>query len=218
MPETTESRRPLKSRQSRWARELAKALGRARVRPNWISIAGVIFAGLAAAFLVLTPQYQGAARSTLFVAAAAAIQLRLLANLMDGMVAIEGGMQTKLGLLFNDLPDRLADALILVAAGYAVQWVRWGAELGWAAALLALMTAYVRLLGGAMGATQWFIGPMAKQHRMAVLTTACLLAALEAAVGRTEHVITAALAVVSLGSVATLVRRLRRIITEVQAN
>ena len=178
----------------------------------------IFFAGLAAACLVLTPKRQGPTTSTLFVAAAVAIQLRLVANLMDGMVAIEGGMQTKLGLLFNDLPDRLADALILVAAGYAIQWVRWGAELGWAAALLALMTAYVRLLGAAMGATQWFIGPMAKQHRMAVLTAACLLAALEAAIGRTEHVITAALMVISLGCVATLVRRLRRIIAEVQAN
>src|SRR5262249_14986290 len=182
MPKTTESRRPLKSRQSRWAHALATALTRALIPPNWISLTGIFFAGLAAACLVLTPKRQGPTRSTLFVAAAVAIQLRLVANLMDGMGALEAGMQTKLGLLFNDMPERLADALILVAAGYAIQWVRWGAELGWAAALLALMTAYVRLLGAAMGATQWFIGPMAKQHRMAVLTAACLLAALEAAI------------------------------------
>jgi len=50
--------------------------------------------------------------------AVAGIQGRLLCNMLDGMVAIEGGRQTKSGEIFNDLPDRVADAVIFVCAGY----------------------------------------------------------------------------------------------------
>jgi phosphatidylglycerophosphate synthase len=73
---------------------------------------------------------------------AAAVQLRLLCNLLDGLVAIEGGRGSATGELFNELPDRVSDVLALVAAGYAVTWVAWAPELGWAAALAAVLTAY----------------------------------------------------------------------------
>lgn len=66
-------------------------------------------------------------------------------------------------------------ALILVAAGYAAG-IAW---LGWLAALLAVTTAYVRLLGGSLAVPQDFGGVMAKQHRMAVLTGALVLQAVE---------------------------------------
>ena len=50
------------------------------------------------------------------------------------MVAVEGGRRTKSGEVFNDLPDRLSDPLILVGAGYALPYA-WGPQLGWAAGL-----------------------------------------------------------------------------------
>jgi phosphatidylglycerophosphate synthase len=45
------------------------------------------------------------------VATAACIQLRLLCNLLDCMVAIEGGKSAPTGALFNEMPDRFADPL-----------------------------------------------------------------------------------------------------------
>jgi phosphatidylglycerophosphate synthase len=105
-----------------------------------------------------------------FVAAAVCVQLRLLCNLLDGMVAIEGGKSTASGALFNEIPDRLADALFLVPLGYASGYL-W---LGWLAALLAVLTAYIRVLGGALGQPQNFGGILPKQRRMAVLTVALL--------------------------------------------
>ena len=54
-----------------------------------------------------------------FVLAAVCVQLRLLCNLLDGMVAIEGGKQSPTGMLYNEFPDRVADSLFLVALGYA---------------------------------------------------------------------------------------------------
>src|SRR5215475_6504615 len=93
------------------------------------------------------PFSQPAMRAALLVVAAAGIQLRLLCNLLDGMVAVEGGRGTKSGEVFNDAPDRLADVLIFVGAGYALRWPDWGSALGWAAAVVAVLTAYVRILG-----------------------------------------------------------------------
>src|SRR5439155_982956 len=106
----------------------------------------------------------------------------LLCNLLDGMVAIEGGLQSKSGDVFNEVPDRVSDALILVGAGYATApalGLAWAGALGSAAALLAVLTAYVRALGAALGTGQDFRGPMAKPHRMAALTAACLAGAFE---------------------------------------
>ena len=48
------------------------------------------------------------------------VQLRLLCNLLDGMVAVEGGRSSPVGALYNEVPDRVADSLLLVALGYAV--------------------------------------------------------------------------------------------------
>src|SRR5262249_51503275 len=133
------------------------------------------------------------------------------------MVAIEGGKKTKSGEVWNDLPDRLADALILVPVGYAVGAAGWGSGLGWAAALLAVLTAYVRVLGGSLGLPQDYAGPMAKQHRMAVMTVAAVLGAAEAALGAPARVLLVALVVVVVGSAATVIRRTYRIVRALEA-
>src|SRR6202007_481408 len=98
----------------------------------------------------------------------------LLANVVDGLVAIEGGKRSALGDLWNELPDRLTDSIILVSLGVAFG----AAWLGWLGALLALATAYVRVLGGALGQVQRFSGPMAKPQRMFVATLALVPAAI----------------------------------------
>ncbi len=166
-------RRPLASRDTRWARRIASMLARSSVTPNQISSISIVFAALGAIALV-------DARPLALVGAAIGVQLRLLCNLIDGMVAIEGGKQSATGALYNEFPDRIADSLLLVALGYAcgVPW------LGWLAALMAALTAYVRATGGALGLAQDFRGPMAKPQRMAVLTVACLAGAAEMRVER----------------------------------
>ena len=85
------------------------------------------------------------------------------------------------------------------------------------AGLLAVLTAYVRVLGGSTGVKQSFIGPMAKQHRMAVMTAACLLATVEPALGWNGRVMTLALGVIVFGSLITIIRRVRRIVKELEA-
>lgn len=186
----------------------AQWLARVPVRPNHISLLSVAFA--VAAGISLLFEY--------FLAAAALIQLRLLCNLLDGMVAIEGGLRSKSGEIYNDLPDRISDAVILVLAGYSLSWPAWGRELGWSAALLAVMTAYARVLGGAVGLPQDFCGPMAKPHRMAVLTLGAIGAAIESRLGAAPRSLAIALGVIVIGSMATTVRRTARIVHQLESS
>lgn len=155
-------RRPLKVRGARWAQGCARTIAGLGISPNQISVASVVFAGLGAAALLAGGWY--------FLAAAACIQARLLCNLFDGMVAVEYQRATPLGALYNEFPDRIADSILLVAAGYAID-LPW---LGWLAALAAALTAYVRVFGASLNLGHDFRGPMAKQHRMALLTAACV--------------------------------------------
>jgi phosphatidylglycerophosphate synthase len=217
MPEEIDSRRPLKTRTRDWAKSLAGLLVRRRVSPNVISVASIFFAAIAgAAFYFASPddplQY-----AQMLVIAALGIQGRLLCNMLDGMVAVEGGRQTKSGEVFNDLPDRISDIIILVQAGYTVHTFPLGRELGWIAALLAVLTAYVRMMGGAAGLKQSFMGPMAKQHRMAVLTAACVLSLFESWKLTSGTLLWVALIVIVLGSLVTIVRRTINIVRGLEA-
>lgn len=208
-------RRPLKTRQAQWAIRLADRLIAARLRPNTISMMSIACAAMSGIFLAIGPGAAAGWRALLYFLAATFIQLRLLCNMLDGMVAVGGGMQSKGGEIFNDLPDRISDCFILIGAGYAIRQFRFGIELGWLAALLAVMTAYVRVLGGSLGLKQNFIGPMAKPHRMATMTGALIAAAIAAGWGKDAWVVAAALVVVSVGCVATLWRRIGRMAREV---
>jgi phosphatidylglycerophosphate synthase len=165
----TEARRPLASRSTRWAAYLSSTAVRAGISADGISILSLVFAAAGSAALLWMPAPWN------LLTCAAGIQLRLLCNLLDGMVAIEGGRKSSVGALYNEVPDRVADSLFLVALGYAIE-VPW---LGWLAALAAAVTAYIRVLGGTLGLAQDFRGPMAKPHRMAAMTVGCLLGIFE---------------------------------------
>jgi phosphatidylglycerophosphate synthase len=212
---TSSPRRPIRARESAWAATVARRLAAAGVKPNQVSVASVVFAAGAGAALLLSRA--GPWRVGALLASAAFIQLRLLCNLLDGMIAVEGGLRTKSGEIANDLPDRFADPLVLVPAGYLAAAGNWGPELGWSAAIASVLTAYVRVLGGSVGLAQDFTGPMAKQHRMAVMTAACLLEALAGFWGWSGRPVAAALVVVVLGCGVTVVRRTRRIVRALES-
>ncbi|MDO5091792.1 MAG: CDP-alcohol phosphatidyltransferase family protein [Cardiobacteriaceae bacterium] len=195
----TENRRPIASRDNPRIQTLAARLAaRPFPTPNQISVASAIFAALGAWALCYPNAF-----TLLFCALM--IQLRLFCNLLDGMVAVEGGKKTYNGAIYNEFPDRVADSVLLVALGYATPWP-W---LGWLAALLALTTAYIRVFGGSLGLEQHFAGPMAKQHRMAVLTAACLLAVPQRLIWDNHSILNVALIAITLGSAWTCWRRTR---------
>ena len=139
------------------------------------------------------------------------IPMRLAANMLDGMVAIESGRASRLGELFNEVPDRVSDAAVFIGLGYASGSTP---ALGYLAALLAVFTAYVRAMGKIAGAPQFYQGPMAKPQRMWLVTLFCLWAVAAPStlvietptIGITPPAL--ALLIVILGTLVTTARRL----------
>ena len=189
-------------------------MARRKVAPNFISVSSVFFAlgGSVAMFAVLRIENAGAA-SIALVAAAVGIQLRLLANMLDGMVAVEGGLGGPLGDVYNEFPDRLADVFLILPAGYLAATGSWpyGVELGWLACALALLTAYVRAMGASINGQHAFHGPMAKPHRMFALTCACLVAAVAVHWQGEARIMYGVLVIMNVGMVITIIRRIRAI-------
>ncbi len=175
MPTETAGRRPLQSRNLPIFKWLATSLARAGVTPNAISCSSMVFASLAGAALVATSYTDGWAAHGCWLLAAVGIQLRLVANLIDGMVAVEGRKGGPTGDLWNEAPDRVSDSVIFMGAGFAADSAPW---LGFSAALMAVFVAYVRALGASVGAGQCFLGPFAKPQRMALMTAVCVIYAL----------------------------------------
>lgn len=205
-------RRPLASRNLRVFQAAASALGRAGVSANAISCMSVLFgvgAGAAFFFTAHRPEWERG----LWIAGAALVQLRLIANMLDGMVAVEGGKASKVGEMYNEVPDRLSDTAVLVGLGYAAGGhVMWG----YGAALAAMFTAYVRAAGKAAGAPNDFSGPMAKPHRMFLVTLTAIFCGAAPLEWQTipnppMGVPAAALIAIAAGSILTALRRLWRI-------
>jgi phosphatidylglycerophosphate synthase len=213
-------RRPLASRDRAASKVAAHWLAMHGASPNAISLAGII-AGLGVgAALAATAMFASPVLSRLcFAAAAVLIQLRLLANMLDGMVAIETGKASPTGALYNEVPDRISDAAMFIGAGYGL-----GGQppLGYLAAWLAVFLAYLRAQGKVAGAHQEFCGPMAKPQRAFVMTLLALYCAVAPAAWQGDLLVNGwgpvawVLMLVVVGEVWTAGRRLRRIARRLQ--
>jgi phosphatidylglycerophosphate synthase len=198
-------RRPLKTRSHAWVQRFSAALVRAKITPNAISIFGVLLSIIAFAILWMIARGWLAASLGLFIAAVC-VQGRLMCNMLDGLVAVEGGQKSKGGDLFNEIPDRIEDALFLSGAGVACGHV----ALGLVASLLAVFTAYVRAFGASLGQGQDFCGAFAKPQRMFFLTVGLLAAAVGALCNFTVNILAWTLAFIAAGTALTAARRIVR--------
>lgn len=201
MAQDDKNRRQLATRSAAWAKWLGASIAKTNISPNQISVLSILPAAVGAWLLACNEIEK---TPSILVLIALCIQLRLLFNMLDGLVAIEGGKQSKVGILYNEIPDRIADSLLIVALGYAIvmPWV------GWLGALLAAKTAYIRVLGGANGLAQSFRGPMAKQHRMFVMSLGCLIATFEWYFSRTHYALVITAYVIAIGAGITCITRM----------
>ena len=97
MPSEIPDRRPIAARNTSWAAAVAAWLVRRRVSPNAISVAGAVAACAAGTLFAATPSVSGSAARACWIAGAALVQLRLLCNLFDGMVAVGSGIASPRG-------------------------------------------------------------------------------------------------------------------------
>lgn len=200
-------RRPVRARAHPLSHALAGWLVRRGVRPNSISLLSSLFAALAGAAFASTSL--GHFAPALWIIGALFCLLRLLAHMLDGMVAIAAQQVSPPGELYNELPDRFSDLAILIGLGYAAGG---SSTAGYLAACGALATAYVRVQGRLAGGPQSYVGPMAKPHRMFLVSLAAIPCAMFppdelrfGPMGLPAWV----LVIIAAGCFATCVRRLR---------
>jgi phosphatidylglycerophosphate synthase len=138
------------------------------IHPDWITLAGVLCA-LVAAWL-----FQSAERLRWpFLAILFLLFARIALNALDGMVAQATGKARPFGEVLNEGTDRLSDVAILL--GIAVSPL---SSLGWgtAATVSVLLSSYVGILGKAVGAGRQYGGVLGKADRMLYLGLTCVAA------------------------------------------
>lgn len=202
----SESRRPIASRESGWAKATAAYLAKQGVTPNFISILSIVFAFVSlVAFYHRSTTDNGAILT--MILAIFGIQGRLIMNLLDGMVAVEHHQKSVVGGLFNEVPDRISDTFTLFGVGLVVKVMPYAMDLTYLAIALSIATAYIRTLGASLGCGHHFLGPMAKQHRMALVTGCCVVGIWY------TPVFYYALIVMNAGLLVTCYRRLAKVYT-----
>lgn len=201
-------RRPIKSRDTRWAEAVTRVLVNTGLSPNAISVIGMIAAIAAGIAFFMTSNTLDPVQRILWFCGALFCQLRLLCNLFDGMVAVSRNIASARGEIYNEVPDRISDAAILIGLGYSA-----GGDiiLAFVAALTSIFVAYVRAVAASTGAPNDFCGPMAKPQRMALVTVLALYLAFSPETWRSPwSEVELVLAIIIVGGLLTSVRRLVR--------
>jgi phosphatidylglycerophosphate synthase len=140
--------------------------------------------------------------------------LRLWFNMLDGMVAVAAGTASRRGEILNDLPDRVSDVVIFVGVAHSGLM---NPLIGYWAAILAVLTAYVGLFGQALGGEREFGGMMSKPWRMVSLHIGAWLTFFlgEQSVTKITILDWTCLIIIA-GCVETIVVRLKRITAALQ--
>ena len=155
------SRRPIAEGFRRTARGATQFCVRAGIHADAISYFSIAAAAMAAFCF-----WQSGRHPALLIVAPLFCYLRLWCNMLDGMVALAAGEASWRGEVLNDLPDRISDVLIFVGAAHS-GWMH--PLFGSWAAIMSLGTAYIGMLGQAVGAQREFSGLMSKPWRMVTL-------------------------------------------------
>jgi phosphatidylglycerophosphate synthase len=156
------SRRPIAGIFRRTADAATRFCVRNGIHPDAISYLSILAAAVAAICFWKSGQTRW-----LLIIAPLFCYLRLWSNMLDGMVAVAAGKASARGEILNDLPDRISDVIIFVGVAHSGLM---DPLIGYWAAILAVLTAYVGLFGQALGVQREFGGIMSKPWRMVALS------------------------------------------------
>ena len=140
---------------------LLNGLHKIGVTANQITVFSILFS-VGIGFLV----YYNIQYPYFRILVAVGLLLRMVLNALDGMMARQHKMQSKLGEVLNELGDVVSDLVIIVPfiviPGIHVYYV-------FTFAFLAVINEYAGVLGKAMGGERRYEGPMGKSDRALVI-------------------------------------------------
>src|SRR5262245_7085584 len=157
-------------------RPACRALARAGVTANQVTVAAMVLSVLAGAAVAWRPT----ARWPLLLVPAALL-VRMALNAVDGMLAREHGMKSALGGFLNELGDVNSDAALYLPLARVPGL---DPHLVVAAVLLAGWTEMAGVVAVQVGASRRYDGPAGKSDRALVFGALCLALGLGAPAGR----------------------------------
>jgi CDP-diacylglycerol--glycerol-3-phosphate 3-phosphatidyltransferase len=184
-------------------RPTTRALAAAGVTANQVTILAAILSCAVGACIALRPE----ARWPLLVLPGF-LFFRMALNAIDGMLAREHGMKSRLGAMLNEVGDVVADSALYLPLALVPGFSLW---LIVAITLLAVISEMTGVVAIQIGATRRYDGPMGKSDRAFVFGLVSLLAGLGVP---THPWLTWLLAAVCALLVMTIMNRARRALAE----
>jgi CDP-diacylglycerol---glycerol-3-phosphate 3-phosphatidyltransferase len=191
----------LKPAFQRLLRPLVAGLVRAGVTPNQVTVAALLLSAAVGATIAWT----GARWSLLLLPPA--LLLRMALNALDGMMAREHGLKTRLGALLNELGDVLSDAFLYLPLALLPGWPPAAVV---CAAVLAGASELAGVAAAAAGASRRYDGPMGKSDRAFVFGALGLVLGFGAPAGRWLDVVSWIVVVLLALTIGNRVRRALR--------
>ena len=148
-------------------RPLVRGLAQSGVTANQVTVAAVVLSGIGGACIAVAPQ-----ASWPLLTLPAVLLARMALNAIDGMLAREHGMQSRLGAVLNEMGDVVADTMLYLPLALVPGFCPWLVVL---MNILAVMSEMMGVVAVQIGASRRYDGPMGKSDRAFWLSVAALL-------------------------------------------
>lgn len=188
-------------------RPVCRWLANAGASANQVTVAALILSLVVGALFALNPTARWAA-----LLIPIWLFLRMALNAIDGMLAREHGMQSELGGILNELSDVTADAALYLPFAL-VPGISSGLIVG--IVILSILTEMAGVVAVQIGASRRYDGPMGKSDRAFVFGLLALLLGLGLDL---RQWVNAALALVAVLTVLTIVNRSSKALQELTAS
>ncbi len=138
-------------------RPIVRRLARWGVTANQVTVAAMILSFLTGGLLLLNPN-----QPRLLLLVPVVLFIRMALNAIDGMLAREHHMKTKLGNILNELGDVLSDAALYLPFAFMPYF---SAPLIVGVVVLSIVSEMTGVLGVVIGGSRRYDGPMGKSDR-----------------------------------------------------
>ncbi len=184
-------------------RPLTHALAAAHVTANHVTLTALALSCIVGGAIASRPD-----QTSLLLLLPGTLFVRMALNAIDGMLAREHNMKTRLGAVLNELGDVVSDTALYLPLALVPAFNQW---LVVSIIILAVMVEMTGIVAVQIGASRNYAGPMGKSDR----AFAFGLIALLLGVGVTEGTwVTAALSIMLLLSLFTIYNRARQALRE----
>ena len=146
---------------------LLNALHRLGITANQLTIIAILFSFGLGVIVYFSSQYP-----FFLLLVAIGLLLRMVLNALDGMMARQFDMQSKMGEVLNELGDVVSDLAIFLPF---IVFPELNPRIVVLFAVLSIINEYAGILGKAMGGERRYDGPMGKSDRALILGLFCIL-------------------------------------------